>query len=151
MRIHFIRRGNGLRSTMAEAYARSLNILGITVVSTGAVAETFITAGLPVSANALAVLREHNIEQFVKRERTQLTSDLLHADDLVVCMNQRVYDEAKTIVSLPKSTQVWDVADLGEGTRTYRNETEALALVHDMFDEIKMQVDDLVKALPQAV
>jgi protein-tyrosine-phosphatase len=136
---------------MAEAYARSLDIPGITVVSTGAVANTFIKAGFPVSANALAVLREHNIEQFAKRERTQLIPDLLHADDLVVCMNQRVYDEAKTLVSLPKSTQVWDVADLGEGTRTYRNETEALALVHDMFDEITSKVNGLVKTLGQAV
>lgn len=146
MRIHFICRGNGLRSIMAEAYIRSLRP-DIDVTSSGAVANTFIAQGLPVSVNALTVLREHGIDQLAKRERTQLTPVLLHDDDLVICMNQRVYDEAKTIVSLPATTQIWDVSDLGEGTRTYHNETEALAHVHDMFDEISDDITKLLKTL----
>lgn len=143
MRIHFICRGNGLRSIMAEAYVRSLGS-DIPVTSSGAVADTFITQGLPVSANGLKVLHEHGIDQFAKRERTQLTPDLLHADDLVICMNQRVYDEASAVVPLPETTQIWDVSDLGEGTRTYRTEVEALAHVHDMFDEIVRDITGLL-------
>lgn len=147
MRIHFICRGNGLRSTMAEAYARSLNLPNITIVSSGAVANPFIAKGVPVSPNALAVLREHGIDRFAKRERTQLTPDLVRADDLVICMNRRVYDEAQTVVTLPASTQIWDVSDLGEGTRTYHDEAEALAHVHGMFDEISSDIDALMKTL----
>ncbi|HKR82010.1 MAG TPA: hypothetical protein VJR27_03340 [Candidatus Saccharimonadales bacterium] len=147
MRIHFICLGNGLRSTMAEAYVRSLALSGVEVASSGALADQYTARGMPVSEHALGVLHEHGIDQFAKRERTQLTAELVHSDDMVVCMNQRVFAEAAAKAPLSKDTRVWNVADLGERTRVVHNEAEADAAVHGMFDEIVHNTDALLRDL----
>lgn len=144
MRIHFICRGNGLRSTMAEAYARSLGVPGLDVVSSGSNIAKY--KGMPISPRALKVLQARGLEPFAKLRREQLTPARIDPADLIVCLNRRVFDEASAITPLPHDTIVWNVADMGEPPHVPENDAQAEQFAADMFDEITRNLDTLLRA-----
>jgi len=115
MNIHFICRGNVLRSLIAETYFKSLNLKNIDVISSG----TNVNREDPLEneyfANTLRVLDRHGIKRFAKNAPEQLTQQRIDAShDIIVLMNQRVANEASRIVRLPKNTRNWNIVDIGE-------------------------------------
>lgn len=143
MRIHFICRGNVLRSLIAETYLRSLQLPDISVTSSGTNVDLSSKTEREFFASTIALFKRHGIEQYAKATSHQLTQDRANNQDITICMNQRVIDEAKTIVTLPPHTLSWDIVDIGEGHRTVSDDIRRYE--EEIFQEIVGRVDKLVK------
>jgi protein-tyrosine-phosphatase len=143
MHIHFICRGNILRSLIAETYVNSLGLPNVTASSSGTNVDFSLPEEQEYFRNSLQLLQRHGISQFVKPEPQQLTQDRIANTDLVVIVNQRAYDEAKRLVTLPKSAVVWNVVDIGEGDRvaTSNNRHDLEELI---YQELTTAVDELL-------
>lgn len=146
MNIHFICRGNVLRSLIAETYTNSLGLGAIDVMSSGTNVNWDDPMEREYFANTLAVLGRHGIESFAKAAPEQLTRDRLSASmGAIVLMNQRVIDEATRIVELPTNVFNWNITDIGEGHRTDASSREAYE--EEIYQEITGKVDALVRTL----
>lgn len=145
MKIHFICRGNVLRSLIAETYLRSLQLPNIVVTSSGTNVNLSSAEERQFFANTIALFRVHNIEEHAKDTSHQLTQTRANGQDLTICMNQRVIDEAKKLVDLPENTRNWGIVDIGEGHRTIVKNTRQYE--EEIFQEIKEKVDKLAMRL----
>lgn len=142
MNVHFICRGNVLRSLIAETYLKSLNIKDVTVISSGTNVNWDDPQEQEYFANTIAVLDRHGIKSFAKAKPEQLTQkriDMNH--DVVVLMNQRVVDEAIKIVDLPPDTYIWEIVDIGEGHRVDKD--NRLSYEEEIYQEITQKVNKL--------
>ncbi len=143
MNVHFICRGNVLRSLIAETYLRSLNIKNVNAMSSG----TNVNWNDPLEreyfANTMVVLDRHGIKSFAKSLPEQLTQERLENQDVVVLMNQRVVDEASELVELPANTRNWGIVDIGEGDRADQSNREIYE--EEIYKEITNGVDDLIR------
>jgi protein-tyrosine-phosphatase len=143
MNIHFICRGNVLRSLIADACLKSFNLKGLNVTSSG----TNVSRNDPLEKqffeNTIRLLARHNIHQFAKSDSNQLNQSRGDNQDITICMNQRVIEEARNIVTLPSSIMNWDITDIGEGHRLNTNDRENYE--EEIFQEIKQKVNELVK------
>lgn len=143
MNIHFICRGNVFRSLTAEAYVKSLQLDNVNALSSGTNVNMDDPQEREYFANTIALLKRHGIDMFAKDRSDQLTRDRLDsANDIVVCMNQRVIDEANQLVTLPVDVLNWSVVDIGEGNRTDLSKREEYE--EEVFQEIKQRVDSLL-------
>jgi len=140
--IHFICRGNVLRSLIAETYLKSLNIKGVNVISSGTNVNWSDPQEREYFASTLAVLDRHGIKSFAKSKPEQLTQARIDTNhDVVVLMNERVVDEAAKIVTLPKDVLDWAIIDIGEGHRTDSNNRESYE--EEIYQEITKKIDSL--------
>jgi protein-tyrosine-phosphatase len=118
MIVHFICRGNAFRSVIAEAYLNSFEFTNLRAVSSGTAAAVDRAGNLAAYTATLELLAKNGIREFAKTGYgDQLTPSRLAGADVVVCMNQRVYDECQRLVGLPAGTRIWSVADIGEPGR----------------------------------
>lgn len=146
MNIHFICRGNVLRSLIAETYLRSIGFANVIVSSSGTNVNWDDPTEREYFARTLELFKRHGIETFAKTTPDQLTQDCADGKDITVCMNQRVVDEASTFVSLPQNTLNWGIVDIGEGTRI-ANDTNLADLEEEVYSEIVPKVDALITSL----
>ena len=148
MKIHYICRGNVVRSLSAEAYTRSLDLPGVEVSSSGTVADQdrYEQFTIDHRARTVELLQRHGLKQTIKMTIDQTSQAVVDAQDIVVCVNQRAYDEAVKIVDLPDDTIVWGVDDIGEGERRAKDgdRTESEEAI---FSEVTTQVDRLIGGL----
>lgn len=147
MTVHFICRGNTLRSVIAEAYLKSFGLPGIETMSSGTVAERYRTQNEPTLATTNALLAKHGLGMYTKEQADQLTQERLHETNITICMNNIVYEEGKEIVTFPKKTRIWDIVDAGESGRLIGPRDN-----HSKYDEaihadITRKVDALVREL----
>ena len=147
MHIHFICRGNSFRSRLAEAYLASLNLKDVTVSSSGTCAKTNIS--FPISPNVLEVATIEGIAPYFKPHKDQLTQETLNGVDIVVCLNRKIYREAKALVTLPLQTIIWDVSDLEERYPLWRTFSHTWIISHERsaFTHIKKHIHELVSFL----
>jgi protein-tyrosine-phosphatase len=145
MNIHFICRGNILRSLVAETYLKSLNLKNLHVTSSGTNVNWEDETERKYFSNTLRLLNNHGIEAHVKDLPEQLTQSRIDNNDVTVCMNQRVVDEAGAIVKLPKDVINWNIVDIGEGHRIVEADKELY--LEEIYKEITDKVDKLVKAI----
>ena len=123
MIVHFICRGNAFRSIIAEAYLNSLKFTNLKAVSSGTAAAADRARNLAAYTATLDLLAKNGIREFAKAGYgDQLTPSRLAGADVVICMNQRVYDECQHLVGLPAGTRIWSVADIGEPGRVAHTE-----------------------------
>jgi protein-tyrosine-phosphatase len=87
-RVHFICRGNSFRSRLAEAYLKSLNLKGITVLSSGTVAADHAAINGPLLNCTRHVLGLHHILKYDKGHWEQLTASRLSGNDITIFMGQ---------------------------------------------------------------
>jgi protein-tyrosine-phosphatase len=143
MHILFVCRGNVFRSLTAETYLRSLDLPNVTASSCG----TNVDSSLPQERiyfnNTLELLGRHGIRQFAKDQSHELTQQEVDKSDVVVLVNQRAADEASAQVTLPDSTVVWHIVDIGEGDRI-ATETNRVELEELIYGELTEAVDELV-------
>jgi protein-tyrosine-phosphatase len=145
MIIHFICRGNSFRSIIAEAYLNSLEIKDSRVLSSGTTAASHKAGNLPYYRMTLDLLEKHGIREFAKDGYgDQLSQPLAQEADITVCMNQRVYDECRLLVTFPVSPRIWSVADIGEPGRISDSESERLLYREDAYREIVHNIDRMV-------
>jgi len=118
MIVHFICRGNAFRSIIAEAYLNSLQFKNLRAISSGTAAAVDKARNLAAYTETLELLAKNGIGEFAKTGYgDQLTPSRLAGADVIICMNQRVYDECRHLVGLPAGTRIWSVADIGEPGR----------------------------------
>ncbi len=148
MKIHYICRGNVVRSLSAETYTNSLGIPGVVATSSGTVADQdrFEQFTIDHRARTVDLLKRHGLAANTKSTSDQVSQLMIDEQDVVVCVNQRAFDEAVKLVDLPKHTIVWSVDDIGEGARVAKNgdRTESEEAI---FAEVKAQVDNLLIAI----
>lgn len=149
MKVHFICRGNVLRSFVAETYLRSLNLKNVNVISSGTNVDWNDPVEREYFSNTLDLLDRHAIKPYVTKDRAErLTQGRTDGQDITVCMNQRVVDEAGAMVELPKDVINWDIVDIGEGHRIVKNDREQYE--EEIYKEITDNVDNLVKTYIKA-
>jgi protein-tyrosine-phosphatase len=148
MIVHFICRGNALRSLIAEAYLKSLELDDVTVISSGTVAKQYKDSNKQNYRKTLALLDHHGLLKFAKKHYADpLNKEQAAHADVTVCMNQLVFDEATRQCQLPANTIVWDVTDIGETGRIARSDAERAKFSEDAFNQITRNVDSLVQSL----
>lgn len=146
MVIHFICRGNALRSIIAEAYLNSLCIPGVSVLSSGTVASAHKDDNAANFVKTLALLKKHGVEQYAKdRYADNVSQELIDKSDIIIFLNKIAYGEA-TNYKLPHSTYIWSVIDLGEEGRIATSMAEREKFAEDVYQEITKAVDKLVIA-----
>jgi len=147
--VHFICRGNAFRSIIAETYLNSLNSGNLKAISSGTVAAAERTGNQAVFSETLALLAKNGIREFAKTcYGDQLTQSRLAGTDVIICMNQIVYDECQQHVILPTSTRIWSVADIGEPGRVTHTEPGKNLYREEAYHEIVEAISQLVSELP---
>jgi protein-tyrosine-phosphatase len=148
MIVHFICRGNAFRSIIAEAYLNSLKIENLQAISSGTVAAAERPGNLAYYSETLGLLAKNGILEFAKAGfGDQLTPARLAGNDVVVCMNQRVYDEGQRLVSFPAGTRIWSVNDVGEPGRVAHSVPEKNRYREEAYLQIAECIDQLVAGL----
>lgn len=145
MTVHFVCRGNVLRSFIAETYLKSLNLYNVTVLSSGTVCDQERPNTIGFFRNTLQLLQKHGIRKYAKLRPEQLTQQRIDAGDVTVFMNSVAHDEAAKIVKLPRDTFVWDITDIGEGDRIANDKTQRKAYEEVIYQELTNKIDSLVE------
>lgn len=115
MVVHFICRGNAFRSIIAEAYLNSLNMPGLTVLSTGTVASQYKELNSVNFPKTLSLLQKHGIQQHAKDHYADdTTQEAIDKSDIIILLNEAAYNEAAGRFKLPGNAYVWDITDIGE-------------------------------------
>ncbi len=144
MTVHFICRGNALRSLIADCYLRSKNLKNISVISSGTLANDHRAENVQLFHETLKVLKNHGLAQYSKQSSDQLTKQRLDKGDVTICMNEVVSREVLVIGPLPQHTLQWDIVDIGEGDRIIHNPNDLRSYVEAVYDDIVKAVDQFV-------
>lgn len=148
MIIHFICRGNAFRSIIAEAYLNSLKFRSLKAVSSGTAAAVGKAGNLTAYTETLRLLAKNGIRGFAKTGYgDQLTPSRLEGADVVICMNQRVHGECHQLVTLPASTRIWSVADIGEPGRIAHTEQGKDLYREEAYLEIVEGISQLISEI----
>ena len=148
MIVHFICRGNAFRSIIAEAYLNSLKFKNLRAISSGTAAAADRARNLAAYTETLELLAKNDIREFAKTGYgDQLTPSRLAGAGVVICMNQRVYDECQRLVGLPAGTRVWSVADIGEVGRVPHTEDGKTRYREVAYLEIVVGISQLITEL----
>ena len=149
MTIHYICRGNAFRSIIADAYTKSLNISDLSVFSSGSSAAAHKEINIPTYKRTLELISDHDIKDYAKDHYADdTTQELIDASDMVVCVNQIVFDElVANGLRLPIDTYLWDITDIGEPGRITKDDTTLSSYYEDVFVEISTNIDKLLREL----
>lgn len=145
--IHFICRGNTLRSPLAEAYLNSLQIPGVQATSSGTSADSHREENRQLVVDVTHFLEDQGLGQYTKQSPEQLTPERVGLPDTIVYMNQRVADEAQRLIDLPVHTETWSIDDIGEGKRIPQTPDDKPRLITEVYEEVKQAVNELVARL----
>ncbi len=153
--VHFICRGNVLRSRLAEALLAAHMVPGVRVSSSGLDAVADLNG--PISWQAERILSEHNLLRFASPHWQQTSQALLDSADVVVFMSRDTYEEARERLRLKAGhIIVWDVLDLWQraGAKhpmkpNFLPAARSQQLSDDIFSEIRAKVDNLAEQLAQ--
>ncbi len=115
-------------------------------LSSGAVADANRAANEPCRLQTTDILREHGLGEHVKERAEQLTQDRVDASDVVVCMNQRVFDQSQQVVRLPSDTVVWDIGDWTDEAHPPATSQEKAEHTELTLNRLKKHVDQLLAA-----
>ncbi len=147
MTIHFICRGNALRSSLAEAYLNSLQRTGVQATSSGTSADSYREQNGQLILDTVSLLEGQGLGQYAKRSPVQLTQERVESSDLLIYMNQRVADEARQLIDSPVRTETWSIDDIGEGNRIPQTPEDKPYLIAEVYEEVKQAVNELVAKL----
>jgi protein-tyrosine-phosphatase len=136
---------------MAEAYLNSLEFNDMQVISSGTVAEEYRQSNEShqVYQTTLAVLKSYGIDKFAKDHfGDQVEKDAHILGDVVVCMNQIVYNELLNLTkNLPSFVRIWEIKDYGETSNQTGDHESIVRHQENTFPLIKERIDNLVQEL----
>ncbi len=131
MVIHFVCRANIYRSRLAEAYAKSLTEgkTNLHIISSGIEAKLNLNG--PIAFVTQQVLKENSLLQLTKPSWAQTTQKLIDDSDVIVFMDDDVYNDATKFLKIPSTKYyIWHIPD-----------------VVGIFDQIKPSVNELLAQL----
>jgi len=129
MVIHFVCRGNTHRSRLAEAYAKSLtpDLDDILILSSGIEADRDLNG--PIVPFVKLLLQDENLLHLTGRTWTQTTQLMIGHSDVLVFMNDDVYDDSVKQFDIPlAASQTWQIADVQGVYGQIKSEVDALLL-----------------------
>jgi protein-tyrosine-phosphatase len=142
LKIHFVCRGNILRSRLAEAYAKSQNNDSLIISSSGVEADKYPISF--VSPWAKSISNQSSLGLWFAKQRTQTTDALLNQNDLIIFMSKDVYYDAQKKYGFNKDNYViWHIKDRGNRNQKLSAEQKQ----REMFKLIKLNVDQLLDSL----
>ena len=147
MTIHYVCRGNVFRSLIAETYTKSLKLTGVTVLSSGTIADAARSTNHVYLQNTHQLLKRHGISQYAKAQSQQFTTERAGMGDLTILMNLVVHTEAEQITNLPQNAVVWNITDIGEGDRVANTEDDRLRFEEIIYKEITAKVDAMLRSM----
>ena len=152
MNIHFVCTGNTFRSRLAEAYTASLvDLKDHHISSSGILASYYRFQNGPVNWYTMRLIANYHLIPHMSFDSTNTTSDLLKRADLIIFMKQEHFDYAKENLGFEGSNyQIWNIPDLNEMpgfSATKPNEDLYIKLTEEIYDSIKLNVDNLVKSI----
>jgi protein-tyrosine-phosphatase/isopentenyldiphosphate isomerase len=119
IKLHFVCRGNVHRSRLAEAIARS-KLDDTWEVSSSGVDAAVLYPKHYLSPWAKILSNEYGLNDYMSSHRTQTTTEILTDKDIIVFMNQDVYDDAVARYSFNTAKcLVWHVKDREDWNNTY--------------------------------
>lgn len=145
MNIHFICRGNVLRSLIAETYVKSLKRKDIYVISSGTNVDWSDSQEKEYFANTIVLLDAHGIGEYAKSRPEQLTQTRADNQNVTVFMNQRVVEEASKLVQCNGTILNWGITDIGEGNRVDRSKRASFE--EEIYSEITSNVDEMLSSI----
>lgn len=117
-------------------------------VSSGTAAAATRAENVAAYTETLRLLAKNGIREFAKAHYgDQLTQACLEGSDIVICMNQRVYDECLQFVTLPAGTRIWSVADIGETSRIVNTELKISQYREQVYQEIVEGISQLISEI----
>lgn len=122
MKLHFVCNGNVFRSRLAAAYAKSYEVEGLEVTTSGMLAYKYEDQAEDwVSPWAMEIAKREGIEGFFDKKRTVTTKKVLDSQDVIVFMNEDIYKSAKAQFELNEGkVLVWKVKDRDEWRKSLK-------------------------------
>jgi protein-tyrosine-phosphatase/8-oxo-dGTP pyrophosphatase MutT (NUDIX family) len=144
--IHFVCRGNTYRSRLTAAYLHTLTDDRFAISSSGIAADHSTVK--TCEPYALATAEKHGLTYGMQASKTQTTTELLQAADVVVFMNKDVYDEACKMYEFDtRKAVVWRVADIRDAKKAEvlaeHSDAALIAAAAGTYRAIKKHCDDL--------
>lgn len=137
--VHFVCTGNIYRSRMAEAYFNSLNLSGVTSISSGIYADSHDSG--PISWYSMKIIYDKYLVKGMSRDHKTTTIGLLKKSDFVVFMEDMHFNHCKDVLGyVPEFYQIWNISDLfpesmGSG--------DIIKISEDTFSKIKQKTNEL--------
>lgn len=125
----------------------SLDIDGVTALSSGTVADEGRQANIGPLRDTLHMLENIGIRQYAKTQPEQLDQSRVDQADITILMNEIVRSECEKIVTLPENTIIWDIDDTNEGKRILQDGDPDNKYDKEIYQEIKSNVDSLMQRL----
>lgn len=139
IRVHFVCRGNALRSRVAEAYARLL--VGDRWIISSSGIDQQLTPDQGLSAWAKIVGHQHGFDLQFSQTAVQTTTDILKTQDIIIFLSKDVFRDANNVYAFqPARTRTWKIKDRGD----WRPNLTLHQKRNRMFKHIKRQVQQLV-------
>lgn len=148
MVIHFICKGNGYRSRLAEAYLCSKKIKGLKVISSGVIASKSNNGF--ISWYAQRIIQYEGLINYSKPSWQQTTPALLNKADINIFMDKKNYEYAKNNLSYSTGNyEIWNIPDLDDLGFTIKRETlekdlERIKATDDTYQKIREKIDELI-------
>jgi len=145
-KIHFICHGNTFRSRLAAAYLATIIDADYAVSSSGLRANHADSPVVEPFAAALA--KAHGLSFQLDRPRTLTTDALLAAADVLVFLQNDVYQEAQLAFNFDsRKALVWSIDDIDDGLKAEiladGSEAAMRQATEPIFQKIKAQCDEL--------
>jgi protein-tyrosine-phosphatase len=107
--IHFICRGNMLRSRIAEAYLKS-KLLSCNVSSSGI--EAYDYRNISASTWQQLICKTNGLSYFVSPRSIQTSQSIIDHQDYIICMSRDVYHDTAKLYNIDKPhVIVWNIKD----------------------------------------
>lgn len=140
-KLHFVCNGNVFRSRLAEAYAKSFELKDLKITSSGVKAKKYDENYVSSSARVLA--KQNKITEYLSDRRTVTTTQILKNSDLIVFLNEDVYETARASFKFDEmKCLVWNIKDLEDYKGITRVQKRKRIMKH-----IRARVKDLMKEI----
>ncbi|OGH41922.1 MAG: hypothetical protein A3H79_03870 [Candidatus Levybacteria bacterium RIFCSPLOWO2_02_FULL_36_8b] len=148
MIIHFICKGNGYRSRLAEAYLSSKRIKNLKVISSGVLALKSDNGF--ISWYAQRIIQYEDLINYSKPSWQQTTSILLNKADINIFMDKKNYEYAKNNLSYGAGNyEVWNIPDIDDfgfivKRETLEKEQEKIKITEETYQIIRRKIDEFI-------
>jgi len=129
---------------MAEAYLKSSKLKNVIAISSGTVADKYRAENIPRITHIIEWLEKHGTSEYAKTLSEQLTQTRVNSGDTTICMNKIVADECSGLVNMPDNMIMWNVMDIGAGSRIVRHGEDQYKYLEETYKEITDNVDKLI-------